>query len=357
MGRNALWMNRHENTFEQIFAEFDEDEDDTENDIYSNNQSFRKDTVQKNTIKDFDHLGQSTTFNKNTVEIEEEKSNLNSSFNNKVNNENGGDTQRSLVTNSISSNMPGNTPRINQLNGKTDNKKRLVDTMGQVNPMTKTHLPKPAKDVTKSKLFQKSMATVKDLVKSELYKDLNNMIDHAVSEHASMINVTQIQKIPENKTDSIKEEIAELKIIVSKLASKEEAIEKKVGEFDRNFPRLNMDLGNLRTDMQTKASKDELQSINMQIPSFATKQDIELFIERMKNKTDSQETNDLRISLESLKENQKSYCLTTVFQEKNHEYEDVFKKIYQNKVDKTWALDKFSDVYKLQDTKENDLDE
>jgi len=357
MGRNALWMNRHENTFEQIFAEFDEDEDDTENDIYSNNQSFRKDTVQKNTIKDFDHLGQSTTFNKNTVEIEEEKSNLNSSFNNKVNNENGGDTQRSLVTNSISSNMPGNTPRINQLNGKTDNKKRLVDTMGQVNPMTKTHLPKPAKDVTKSKLFQKSMATVKDLVKSELYKDLNNMIDHAVSEHASMINVTQIQKIPENKNESITEEIVELKNMLSKIAAKEETIEKKVQEFERNFPRINMDIGNMRTDMQTKASKDELQSINMQIPNFATKQDIELVFERMKDKTDSQETNDVRISLESLKENQKSYCLSTVFLEKTHEFEDQFKKINEHKANITWTQDKFTEVYRIQDKKEFDLEE
>jgi len=200
----------------------------------------------------------------------------------------------------------GNTPRINQLRKGSDNKKRLVDTMGQVNPMTKTNMPKQPKDINKSKLFQKSMAAVKDLVKSELYKDLNNMIDHAVSEHASMINVTQIQKIPENKSESIKEEIGELKIHLSKIASKEETIEKKVQEFERNFPRLNMDIGNLRTDMQTKASKDELQSINMQIPNFATKQDIDLVFERMKDKTDSQETNDIRISLESLKENQKS---------------------------------------------------
>jgi len=40
IGRNTLWMHKHEHTLEQIFAEFD-DEEDNENDIYSNNQSFR----------------------------------------------------------------------------------------------------------------------------------------------------------------------------------------------------------------------------------------------------------------------------------------------------------------------------
>jgi len=342
MGRNSLWMNKHENTLEQIFAEFEDDEDNNENDtsIYSNNMNNQsinrkeRDSVQKvNNTKDTDQIDENP-----------DKSNLNSSFNNKVNIDNGVDTQRSLMSNSISS--------------KKDNKKRLVDTMGQVNPMTKTNLKeKQAKDVNKSKMFQKTMTTVKDLVKSELYKDLNNMIDHAVSEHASMINVTQIQKIPENKNESITEEIVELKNMLSKIAAKEETIEKKVQEFERNFPRINMDIGNMRTDMQTKASKDELQSINMQIPNFATKQDIELVFERMKDKTDSQETNDVRISLESLKENQKSYCLSTVFLEKTHEFEDQFKKINEHKANITWTQDKFTEVYRIQDKKEFDLEE
>jgi len=91
-----------------------------------------------------------------------------------------------------------------------------------------------------------------------------------------MVNVTQIQKIPENKTESIKEEMNELKVILSKLNNKEEIIEKKILEFERNFPRISSDLGNLRIDLQTKCSKEEVQNINMQIPNFATKQDLDL---------------------------------------------------------------------------------
>lgn len=102
------------------------------------------------------------------------------------------------------------------------------------------------------------------------------MIEHAIVQHSSMVNVTQIQKIPENKTESIKEEMNELKVILSKLNNKEEIIEKKILEFERNFPRISSDLGNLRIDLQTKCSKEEVQNINMQIPNFATKQDLDL---------------------------------------------------------------------------------
>lgn len=132
------------------------------------------------------------------------------------------------------------------------------------------------------------------------------MIDASVSNHASLINVTQIQKIPDNKEEIIKEEMADLKNHMSKITQKEENIEKKVLEFERIFPRLNTDIGNLRTDIQTKASKEELVTINTNVPNFATKQDIDLVFERMKDKSDCMDTNELKIELETIKETQKN---------------------------------------------------
>lgn len=80
------------------------------------------------------------------------------------------------------------------------------------------------------------------------------MIDASVFEHASMINVTQIQKIPENKTEYIREEIAELKMQFSKVMAKEEAIERKLMAQEHFFPVLHREIDNLKNELATKTS-------------------------------------------------------------------------------------------------------
>jgi len=72
----------------------------------------------------------------------------------------------------------------------------------------------------------------------------------------------------------------------------------------------------------------------------------------MRDKTDSQITNNLKIQLDSLRETQKTYCLLSTHQDKVLEHEETFKRIFESKVDKTWASDKFSDQSKVM--KENE---
>jgi len=49
--------------------------------------------------------------------------------------------------------------------------------------------------------------------------------------------------------------------------------------------------------------------------------------------------------------------LTSTFQDKSHEHEEIFKRIFESKVDKSWAMDKFAEVYKVQRDKDVDFDE
>lgn len=137
------------------------------------------------------------------------------------------------------------------------------------------------------------------------------MIDNAVTEHASMVNVTQIQKIPENKTETIKEEMAELKNLITKLTTKEEGIEKKIQELDRNIPRITTEIGLMRTDMQTKANKDDITTINLNMNTLASLKETENIRELLNDKADLNETSDLKIHLETLSETQKKYCLVS----------------------------------------------
>jgi len=177
--------------------------------------------------------------------------------------------------------------------------------MGQVNSMIKTDDPIP-KESGKFKMMKKSLETMKDLLKSELYRDIMPMIDHAMVEHASLVNVVQIQRIPENKTESLKEEIKELQLMVTKFTNQGIVIEKKMIEFERNFPRIQTDIGNIRAEIQTRCSKEDAQNINMQIPNFSTKQDVDLVIEKLKDKTDSTITNDIKIKLDEFKKLQQN---------------------------------------------------
>jgi len=68
------------------------------------------------------------------------------------------------------------------------------------------------------------------------------MVDVAITEHASMINVTQIQKIPENKSEAMKEEFAEIKSLIASLRQQNDATEKKITEYDRSFPEIKKDV-------------------------------------------------------------------------------------------------------------------
>lgn len=101
--------------------------------------------------------------------------------------------------------------------------------------LNKSNVPR-IRDTAKSNMFHKQMKILKENVKAEVYTDLRTMVDVAITEHASMINVTQIQKIPENKSDAINEEFNDIKSLIANLRQQVDANEKKIIEYDRWLP-------------------------------------------------------------------------------------------------------------------------
>jgi len=126
------------------------------------------------------------------------------------------------------------TPRIGgsnmNLNPDHPNNKnvpsRNVDPTANMETLTKSTVPR-IRDAAKSNMFHKQMKILKENIKSEVYTELRTMVDVAVIEHASMINVTQIQKMPENKSEAIKEEMNEIKAMIASVRTQCDGADKK----------------------------------------------------------------------------------------------------------------------------------
>jgi len=65
-----------------------------------------------------------------------------------------------------------------------------------------------------------------------------------------------------------------------------------------------MDINNLKTDIHKLASKDEIANITTILPNLTTKEDIDMLVEKLKDKVDCSETNEFKIQIDSLKLNQ-----------------------------------------------------
>lgn len=83
------------------------------------------------------------------------------------------------------------------------------------------------------------------------------MVDVAVVEHASMINVTQIQKMPENKSEAMKEEMNEIKAMIASVRTQCDGADKKFTDYDRFFPEIKKDVDKLNIEVYQRATKDD----------------------------------------------------------------------------------------------------
>lgn len=104
-----------------------------------------------------------------------------------------------------------------------------------------------------------------------------NMIQN-IKDHASLVEVSQIPTIG-SKTDvdslGTKEEVSDLKYIITRINSKNESIEKRFAEWDKRIPKLETEVISARSDIAMRTTKEEFNIVMQQLPHVATKQDIE----------------------------------------------------------------------------------
>jgi len=75
---------------------------------------------------------------------------------------------------------------------------------------TKLHLLGQKKEENKMKMSSQLAIDVKETVKEEVFEELTEIIHNKIKDLGSLITVNQIQKISENKAESLKDDFKEI---------------------------------------------------------------------------------------------------------------------------------------------------
>lgn len=81
------------------------------------------------------------------------------------------------------------------------------------------------------------------------------------------------------------------------------------------------------------ASKDEISNITTILPNLSTKEDIDMLVEKLKDKVDLTETNEFKIQIDTLNQNQAMYVRIDKYEEKIISVEDLIRSFEKTKVD------------------------
>lgn len=101
------------------------------------------------------------------------------------------------------------------------------------------------------------------------------------------------------------------------------------------LPRAETDIGTMRADINSKASREEIQTLHTGLKDFVSKQDLEFIYEKLNSKASFQDINELSIKIEetNLKLNDKiNYMKFESFKEN---VESNFKEIDRDKLTKS----------------------
>jgi len=138
--------------------------------------------------------------------------------------------------------------------------------------------------------------------------ELKAIIEQISSRDHANIQIQQVQKIPDNDgKENFKEELLELKQLMNKIVEKDKESEKKLQDVEQRSNKYSVDINNMKTSIHKMASKDEISSITQILPNLTTKEDLEMLSEKLKDKVDLNDTNEFKIQIANLSENQKMY--------------------------------------------------
>jgi len=126
---------------------------------------------------------------------------------------------------------------------------------------------------------------IKDIIKMEVDQELKNMVNVAIENHSKIVSVNQIQRVPDNKNDAFKNEIKNMKDLMSEFTAHEFEIIKRFNAFDKLIPEFNLKINNLYMDMNFKASSEDVSKLFSIIPNLITKDDYKVIEANLAEKT------------------------------------------------------------------------
>jgi len=105
-----------------------------------------------------------------------------------------------------------------------------------------------------------------------------------ISTHATKIEVTTVLGTQSNKifADKINDEMVELKNLASQNKSDLKIMSNEMKDFGKKFPRFESEMGNMKVDVSSKCSREEVNAIRNAVPGMVTKHELEEVREQSK---------------------------------------------------------------------------
>jgi len=100
--------------------------------------------------------------------------------------------------------------------------------------------------------------------------------------------------------DNIRDEINELKRMITKNVAAVDKLDARCQEFDMRIPRIEMDIGTSRSEINSKASREDLQNVQNSMKDYIGKQELEFLQDTLTSKASFQDINDLNVKIEDL---------------------------------------------------------
>jgi len=127
-------------------------------------------------------------------------------------------------------------------------------------------------DVPKD-ILENVVKSAKTDLRAEINKDMQTRINESIMTHPTAVNVTQVQKIPESIGEKVSEEIADIKFMVGKISAKADTNEKNLVDYFKRIPVIEQNVSTIKTEVLSKASREEFQSLQLVLPNLVTRQD------------------------------------------------------------------------------------
>lgn len=153
--------------------------------------------------------------------------------------------------------------------------KMSIDTEAHMRDMRSFLMKKNNEKPIVQEITEKQVSEVREKVRSDVFYDMKAEVNATVQRHATNVSLTQIQKIQYSSNDNMKEEINELKRMLTKNVAMVDKLDGKCQEYDMRLPRVETDIGTIRADINSKASREEIQNLHTNLKDFVSKQDLE----------------------------------------------------------------------------------
>lgn len=157
-----------------------------------------------------------------------------------------------------------------------------------------------------------------------------------ISTHATKIEVSTVLGTQRDKliADKINDEMVELKNLASQNKSDLKIMSNEMKDFGKKFPRFESEMGNMKVDVSSKCSREEINAIRNAVPGMVTKHELEEVREQSKEFISKRDLLEYKQDIIKMQETLKKQPIKTELDSFKKQIDTVIEKLNNDKVEK-----------------------